>query len=98
MPHYMTRVELHGAALHDYQNLHSYMHEAGFSTIIVSATGQSYHLPPAEYYMFSSANYSASQIRDYAKTAVDRTLKRNAVMTSKSDDIAWQGLVPVSTT
>lgn len=94
MPMYLTRVELHSASFSDYQNLHVHMTAAGFTTTIVNMNGVSYRLPPAEYLMSSSVNFTAAQVRDMAQAAASATGRANAVVVAKTEDIAWGGLSP----
>ena len=90
MAMFITRVELHDATYQDYVNLHSYMGQQGFTTTIRGDNGYWYQLPPAEYHL--TANCTASQARDKAAAAAQRTSKKFAVLASEYTSAAWTGL------
>jgi hypothetical protein len=88
--YYVTRIELHDAQWSDYERLHTAMARAGFARKIVGSNGKTYHLPWAEYVM--TGNYTAASVRDAAVQAAATTGKSAEVLTSASNDLAWQGL------
>jgi Endoribonuclease GhoS len=89
MPQFTVRVELHHATWTDYEALHSAMATKGFSRQITSDEGKTYQLPLAEYN--ASANLTASEVRDIARTAANTTGKQSAVLVTAGDR-AWVGL------
>jgi hypothetical protein len=88
--YYPTRIELHDAKWEDYETLHAAMGRAGFSRLIRGSDGKTYHLPWAEYVM--TGDYTAASVRDAAVRAAATTGKSAEVLTSASNDLAWQGL------
>jgi hypothetical protein len=87
---YITRIELHDAKWEHYETLHTAMERAGFSRLIRGSDGKTYHLPWAEYAIVG--NYTAASVRDAAVKAAATTGKSAEVLTSASNDLAWQGL------
>lgn len=92
MANFTVRVELHQAALADYQVLHAAMEKQGFSRLITADDGQTYHLPWAEY--SGSGKLNSEQVRDIARTAANATGKNNAVLVTEAQTRAWVGLQP----
>jgi hypothetical protein len=92
MANFTVRVELHQAQGTDYDSLHAAMEQKGFSRLITGDDGKTYHLPWAEY--TGSANLSAAQVRDIARSAADTTGKNNGVLVTESVSRAWIGLQP----
>ncbi len=90
MSQFTVRVQLHEAKLQDYDALHAAMEARGFSRLITSDQGQTYHLPWAEY--SANGNLTAAEVRDIAKVAADITGKRNAILVTQSVARAWAGL------
>ena len=90
MPTFITRVELHDATYQDYVKLHGFMGLEGFTNTIRGDDGGVYQLPPAEYHLV--ANCTASQARDKASAAAQKTLKKFAVIASEYTAAAWVGL------
>ena len=90
MAQFTVRVELHNASFDDYTALHSAMEQRGFSRLIQSDDGRTYHLPWAEY--SGSGSLSSAQVRDIAKAAADSTGKKNGVLVTESNSRAWAGL------
>lgn len=88
---YILRVELHGAVYSDYETLHAAMAQAGFKRTITSDNGTVYQLPTAEYSVNSAADSMA--VLRAARTAADRTGKRNGVLVVAANQSAWDGLV-----
>jgi hypothetical protein len=73
MPTFTTRVELHGAALADYERLHQFMAEARFYRTVVGDDGREYRLPEAEY--SSQGELSVFDVRQLAQQAAAKTGK-----------------------
>jgi hypothetical protein len=90
MSSFTTRVELHQANYQDYENLHAAMSAAGFSRLITSDDGVTYHLPTAEY--DRSGNFTKSEVLAQAKAAANSTRKSNAVLVTESAGRTWNGL------
>lgn len=94
MSDFTVRIELHDANYNDYQTLHAAMERQGFTRIITSDDGRTYHLPWAEY--SGSGNLLSTRVRDIAKAAADSTGKRNSVLVTEASSRAWVGLAEVS--
>jgi hypothetical protein len=92
---FITRVELHGATYQDYLQLHGFMAHEGFTATIKGDNGIVYQLPPAEYRL--EANCSASDAREKASRAAQKTQKGFAVLVSEYATATWSGLnqIPV---
>jgi hypothetical protein len=90
---FTTRVELHSATYFDYETLHSAMRKEGFSRIITSDDGVSYHLPTAEYNL--SEYVSRSEVLERAKRAARVTQKSASILVSESTGRTWHNLEPV---
>jgi len=89
---FITRVELHGVQ-HDheaYNTLHAAMERLGFSRTITGDSGETFYLPPAEYYCESTL--TAEQVRSYAKGAANETQRNSNVLVTgvQVGSIAWE--------
>jgi hypothetical protein len=89
---FTTRVELHYADEDDYDTLHAAMERRGFSRLITSDKGVTYHLPTAEY------DYNGAKTRNavlaLAKAAAIETKRKYAVLVTESKGRTWIGLAP----
>lgn len=90
MATFTTRVELHRANDDDYEILHAAMEQRGFSRLITSDDGVTYHLPTAEYNYLGSE--TRSQVLDLAKAAASETSRKFAVLVTESKARSWSGL------
>ena len=90
MATFTTRVELHKAYEDDYEVLHAGMERRGFSRLITSDKGTTYHLPTAEYNYAGSK--TRSQVLELAKAAASETNKKFAVLVTESNGRSWSGL------
>ena len=90
MARYTVRVELHNADNDDYESLHEYMEEEGFTRYIVDKDGEKYQLPTAEYNISSSGDKYA--VLEKAKRAASRTGKRYMVLVTTSAGRTWHNL------
>jgi len=90
MSQFTVRVELHDAKWEDYDVLHTAMEARGFSRMITSDDGQTYHLRWAEY--TGGGDLTSAEVRDIAKVAADNTGRRNAILVTQSSGRAWVGL------
>jgi hypothetical protein len=90
MAQFTVRVELHEGKYDDYQTLHAAMEQQGFSRLITSDGGVTYHLPWAEYQ--GTGDLASSRVRDIARAAADSTGRRNAILVTESKSRAWVGL------
>lgn len=102
---FIVRIELHGVEnSKDYSNLHKYLKEHSFSTVIVDSQGMKYKLPTATYY-HSNPNNGLTIKVIYAKAAqgVHAALKDEyrhvkdandypTVLVTKTEHIFWSGL------
>jgi len=93
MARYTTRVELHNAKDADYDNLHKYMAEKGFSRIVTSDDGDKYRLPPAEYNRDTDA--TRQTVLEDAKQAAAKTGRTNEILVTESAGRVWHNLTPV---
>lgn len=87
MSKFITRVELHGATIKDYEMLHVAMRTLHFHKTITSDNGIPYQLPPAEYY--SHGELSSSQVRDLASAAAKTTGLKHWILTTEFSSAAW---------
>ena len=65
---FITRVELHGAAPHDYERLDHLMASVNFATVMRSVAGIEYKMPSATY--FSQSVLKSDDVRNLALTVV----------------------------
>ena len=89
---FSVRVELHGATMTDYQNLHTYMEQIGFSRTIRAGAAVC-HLPTAEYII--SGNHTLQQVGEAAARAAAKTGKTNGIFATESAGWWASGLTPV---
>jgi hypothetical protein len=94
MAAFTTRIELHSAEWTDYENLHKYMEQQGFSRIISSDDGTVYHLPTSEY-DFTGHN-TAAEVLAKAKYAANRTGCQYGILVTEAKLRIWIGLPIVS--
>jgi hypothetical protein len=90
MAQYTVRVELHYADNDDYETLHSEMENAGFSRLITSNDGITYHLPTAEYNR--SGSLTPEQVLASAKSAAAQTRRKASILVTKSESRKWLNL------
>ncbi len=91
MKQYTVRVELHSSQYHpDFDRLHSAMQAEGFSRLITSDSGETYHLPRGEYNI--STNENRSQVLAFAKRAVQKTGESAEIFVTESGGRTWYGL------
>jgi hypothetical protein len=94
MAKFTVRVELHGASYSDYEVLHASMERRGFSRLVTSDDGKTYHLPTAEY--DKRGEFSRQQVLDSAEAAAAETGKSFAVLVTESQGRTWIGLTEVT--
>jgi Endoribonuclease GhoS len=81
----IARVELHSATLADYNELHSYLEEEGFTRVVRADGGTWYQLPTGVYvHQFA---VSLTHAENNAVRAAKRTGKRSAVFV-----VGWDGV------
>ncbi|MFM4805904.1 hypothetical protein ACEUC3_18730 [Aeromonas bivalvium] len=90
MSKFTTRMVLHDADWDDYNDLHTYMNQEGFTDEITSSDGITYKLPDAEYDI--SGNFDVDDVCTKAKRAAKRTGKEYKVFVTKSAGRKWIGL------
>jgi hypothetical protein len=90
MASFTTRVELHSADWSDYENLHEYMEQQGFSRTIRADNGTVYHLPTAEYHFSGSS--TAAEVLAKAEYAARRTGRRYGIIVTEAKMQMWTGL------
>lgn len=90
MSKFTTRIELHYASDDDYSNLHSAMERRGFTRLITSSDGVTYHLPTAEYNL--EKNWDTDRVLAEAKAAAQSTGRDYEVLITESSGRKWYGL------
>ena len=91
MSSYTVRVELHSSQYNpDFETLHRAMQSEGFSKLITSDAGKTYHLPRGEYDI--STNKDSSQVLEAAKGAVAVTRQSAEILVTESARRTWSGL------
>lgn len=96
MPWFMTRVVLHNAGREDYEELHQYMDDAGF-TKVIEGEKAIYDLPDAMYdYRTDDETVQTSDVRDKAVAAANKTKKKNSVFVVRY--VAWSSMSLTRTT
>lgn len=91
MSTYTVRVELHSDQYNpDFETLHRAMQSEGFSKLITSDDGKTYHLPRGEYNI--STNKDRSQVLDATKRAVAVTRQSGEILVTESAGRTWSGL------
>ena len=96
MPNFITRAELHSASYADYENLHAYMQQNGYSRTIKADSGNTYQLPTGTYVSvgcFPSADLALQA----AVTAANATGRKSSVIVADWSSTKWQGLPIVAT-
>ena len=92
MARFTTRVELHNSATWgDYEQLHSGMESHGYKrTITEDDTGESYHLPWAEYNLIADVNKDGALARAHAAAAT--VGKPFSLLVTESKGRTWENL------
>jgi hypothetical protein len=86
----ISRVELHSASYSDYENLHMYMQQRGYSRSIRGNDGNTYQLPTGTY--VGSGTASTDIALQAAVAAATATGKRFSVIVADWNSSRWQGL------
>ncbi len=84
MTDFLTRVELHGATIADYEGLDRAMAAANFSKTISSSRGLIYDMPTATYFS-QATGMSAAAVRNLAIGAARTTGLRYDIITSAGE-------------
>jgi len=92
MARFTTRVELHYAGDEDYTNLHAAMGAEGFSRLITSDDGATYHLPTAEYNF--EGDMTRGEVLEAAKRAAKSTGRDAEILVTESAGRTWSNLTP----
>ena len=91
MSTYTVRVELHSRQYNpDFTTLHLAMSREGFSKLITSDSGTTYHLPKGEYDI--STAKSRGEILAAAERAVRTTGDSAEILVTESAGRTWNGL------
>lgn len=91
MAWFLVRVILHEAnTWEEYGALHDAMEAKGFERVITGDKGNTYHLPPAEY--FREASLTPQQVRDDASDAANSVKRRFGVIVAEATRFSWTGL------
>ena len=90
MAQFTTRVELHSAGEFHYQVLHREMAARGFSRTVRADSGDTYHLPTAEY--DCTTNEPRSAVLAAAQAAAVQTGKGASILVTQSAGRTWSGL------
>lgn len=88
---YTVRVELHSNQYSpDFETLHRAMQNKGFSKLITSDGGKTYHLPRGEYNISTIKN--RSEVLKTTKMAVQATRQSAEILVTESLGRSWDGL------
>jgi hypothetical protein len=90
MSSFTVRIELDSNIYSDFEILHRAMELSGFKKTIKADDGVEYHLPRAEYNIFTSADRSA--VLKLAENAASKTYKKAEVLVTESNGRSWSGL------
>lgn len=91
MPNFIARAELHSASYADYENLHAYMQQNGYSRTIKADNGNTYQLPTGTY--VSVGSFSSADIAlQAAVTAANGTGRKSSVIVADWNATKWLGL------
>ncbi len=91
MSSYTVRIELHSSQYTpDFETLHRAMAQKGFSKLITSDNGVTYHLPRGEYDI--NTTNDRSQVLTSAKQAVQTTGQSAEILVTESTGRTWSGL------
>jgi hypothetical protein len=91
MSQYTVRIELHSSQYTpDFETLHRAMAQKGFSKLITSDSGITYHLPRGEYDIDTTSD--RSQVLNAAKQAVQATGQSGEILVTESKGRTWSGL------
>ena len=94
MAHFLVRIELHEAKWpDDYNKLHVFMGNSGFSKTIIDSNGTLLELPTAEYYK-DSTNAIAT-VQQNASKAAALVGKKFGIVVAECAKIIVDGLIPV---
>ncbi len=93
MSSFTVRVELHSNVYPNFEVLHRAMASEGFSRTITSDDGASYHLPRAEYDIYTTM--TRSEVLNSAKRAVTTTGQTAEILVTEASGRTWSGLTPV---
>jgi hypothetical protein len=91
MADFIARVELHSAAYVDYESLHLYMQQRGYSRVIKGDDGKTYQLPTGTYTSVGSFASTSSALQS-AVAAANATGKASSVIVADRISASWQGL------
>ena len=96
MANFIARVELHTASYADYEDLHGYMQQRGYSRTVKGDNGNTYQLPTGTY--VSTGVYpSHDRALQAAGAAAGSTGKASSIIVADWNGARWQGLPVVST-
>lgn len=91
MSQYTVRIELHSSQYNpDFETLHRAMAQKGFSKLITSDSGVTYHLPRGEYNIDTTSD--RSRVLNVAKEAVKATGQSAEILVTESSGRTWSGL------
>lgn len=91
MSQYTVRIELHSSQYTpDFETLHRVMAQKGFSKLIISDGGTTYHLPRGEYDIETALD--RSHVLNVAKQAVQATGQSAEILVTESRGRSWFGL------
>jgi len=91
MSQYTVRIELHSSQYNpDFETLHRAMAQKGFSKLITSDSGVTYHLPRGEYNIDTTSD--RSKVLNAAKEAVKATGQGAEILVTESSGRTWSGL------
>lgn len=91
MANIIARVDLHSASYADYENLHGYMQQGGYSRVIKGDDGKTYQLPTGTYSGVGSFATTSAALQS-AVAAANATGKTSSVIVADWNSTTWQGL------
>jgi hypothetical protein len=95
MASYIARAELHSASYADYENLHAYMQQQGYSRHIKGDDGKTYQLPTGTY--VSVGRHASGDVAlQSAVAAANATGRSSSVIVADWVSARWQGLPTAS--
>lgn len=95
MPNFIARVELHSASYADYENLHLFMQQRGYTRTLKGSEGKTYQLPTGTY-ISAGSMASANAALLAAVAAANATGRASSVIVAEWTSATWQGLPVVS--
>jgi len=91
MASYLARVELHSATYQDYEKLHGFMQNRGFTRTIKGDDGFTYRLPTGTYVAVNASASLDTALRAATEAAAETGRTFSAIV-ADWNSARWQGL------